>query len=187
MNEEKYTYSSCLDWCQIGLSQYGDVKVEMWSERDLGSKSYEDLKDFGGVFIGGGNTFHLLNEFKSSGFGVKLLKLLKETETPVIGGSAGALIFSESIDTATQYDSNDVDLKDLSGYKLTNGYHLWVHYDASSKDIINESTSKLSSQIIAIPENSGIIITNNSIEVVGEGDVVLFPEEKVFSKGSILD
>jgi len=188
MDENNISYPDCLNlnWCKNSMSTYGKYKVTMWTETDLENKSYDDLTSFGGIFIGGGNTFYLLNEFNKTKFGEKLVKLLKETEIPVIGGSAGALIFSQNIYTAIPYDENEIDLKDLTGYKLTDGYDLWVHYQNDMKNLIQEYTKMLNTKIIALAEDSGLLVTNDSIKVVGDGSVTIFPEDKQYTKDSLI-
>ena len=184
---KEYPYPSCHAWCKSSLGRYGNFNITMWTEKELEKYSFHELSNFGGIFIGGGNTFYLLSKFKELGFYKDLVKLLSTTEIPVIGGSAGALIFTETIETCIPLDTNDIGLKDLSGLKLTQGYNLWVHYDKSIEATINEYTKKTNSQIIALPEDSGLFINDSEINVVGENSVILFPEKIEYIKGSVVE
>ncbi len=152
----KHPYDSCLAWLKQELnSTKNNLSIEMWVEKDIYEKGYSDLLKFGGIYIGGGNTFYLLDEFRKSEFDKKLVKLLSETDIPVFGGSAGALIFTKGIDTAIPYDPNDVGLKDLSGLGVFNHY-IWVHYEDSMKGLVNEYSKKLGEKIYTVREDEWI-------------------------------
>lgn len=79
MHNGKYSYEDCYKWCSGMLSKYGDYKITMWDEESIKTHKYEDLLDFGGIFIGGGNTFYLLKAIKELGFDISLKRLLTET------------------------------------------------------------------------------------------------------------
>ena len=150
----------CFKWVNGELGEYGDFNITLVTEDDLKSISYDDLVGYGGVFIGGGNTFYLLQQLRVTGFDIKLVKLLSDTDIPVMGGSAGALIFGKSIKTAEPYDENFVNLKDLNGLNMVNGSNIWVHYVDSMKDLVKEYTELLKTKIICIPEDGGLYIRN---------------------------
>ena len=175
MNRIKHPYEECLSWLKNSLSQYGEFEITICNEEDLKEITYDDLLSFGGVFIGGGNTYKLLKNFKDSGFDKKLIRLLKRTDVPVIGGSAGALIFAKSIQTAEPYDSNDFGLDDFLGMNLVKGMNIWVHYQESMNNLIEEYVNRLGTKIIALPEDSGLYITDEKCIVVGENRVTIFP------------
>ena len=157
---KEYPYPSCLEWCNSWIKNYGDIKVTMWTEKDLENFSYEELSKFGGIYIGGGNTFYLLSKFREFGFDKGLVKILTTTEMPIAGGSAGALIFTDTIETCTVSDTNDIGLKDISGLKQTKGFNLAVHYEKRMDEIIMGYTRTTNSKIIAIPEDSGLFIND---------------------------
>ena len=128
------------------------------------------LKKFGAVYIGGGNSFKLMHELRSSGFDVKLKKYIQSGGI-VYGGSAGAIILGKSIATST--DKNLIKLKDLDGLNLVNGYSVFCHYDPKDNKIISK-LSKMK-KIIAIPEGSGAVVDNNHIRKIGMG-ICFFPK-----------
>jgi len=186
MHNGKYSYSDCYNWCNSMLSKYGQYKVTMWTEEEIKNHKYEDLLRFGGVFIGGGNTFYLLKTIKELGLDKSLRKLLMETDIPVSGGSAGALIFAKNIETANSLDPNNVNLENLDGLDMIHGNNVFVHYEDKWDNHIVNYISKSNNNIIGIPEDSGIFINNDRVSVVGEGDVKVFPEGKIYRKNSII-
>src|SRR3989344_5420800 len=75
----------------------------------------KDLKGFDGIYIGGGNTWSLIQEFKDSNFSYQLLQYF-EAGGQVYGGSAGAIILGKRIDTHD--DENNIGLSDIEGLNL---------------------------------------------------------------------
>lgn len=70
-------------WVNGELGEYGDFNIVLCTEDDLKRISYDDLIKYGGVFIGGGNTFYLLQQLRDTGFDMKLVRLLSDTDIPV--------------------------------------------------------------------------------------------------------
>ncbi|MFZ4500480.1 MAG: Type 1 glutamine amidotransferase-like domain-containing protein [Minisyncoccia bacterium] len=176
INSIKHPYPECLEWLQGNFAPLGFSNFVMWTEEDLQGKAVEDFTQFGGIYIGGGNTFKLLKELKEFGI-LAIFKDVAEKNIPIYGGSAGALIFAESIITAIPYDPNDVALVDLNGLNLIHNYNIWVHYKGSMDSLIQSYMSQYGLQkIIAIPESAGLVITNEHIEIVGPSKVTVFAD-----------
>ena len=174
IDKVKHPYDACLEWIKGELGDYGDFNITLFTEEDLKNISYDDLLKFGGIFIGGGNTFYLLQQLRLTGFDIKLVKLLNETDIPVLGGSAGAAIFAKSIKTAELYDENFVNLKDLNGLDMINGSNIWVHYEDSMRGLVREYTDLLKTKIICLREDEGVYLKNREEdgEEMGEVGVV---------------
>jgi dipeptidase E len=99
--------------------------VQTWTSLDEHSTS--DVQECGGVFIGGGNTYHLLSEVRRTGFD-EVLRDFARTRV-LYGGSAGAILFGSDIGTAGYFDSNDVGLVETKGLGLLGPYAVWCHYE----------------------------------------------------------
>lgn len=167
INTEKHPYSGCLEWLFGTLGPLGVKNIVMWVEDDLKQKKEEDFGQFAGIYIGGGNTFKLLKELKEFGT-FEILRKLAEKNVPVYGGSAGAIIFAKTIIPALSADENNVGLTDFSAYNLINDYDMWCHYSESLDSVVIKYMEKFNlEKIIAIPENAGLFVTNESIETVG--------------------
>ena len=78
----------------VRLHKRKDVRFEILD--DLSICAIEHLKIFDGIYIGGGNTWNLIQEFKKTGFSNVLTQYL-ETGKGVYGGSAGAIIMGKRI------------------------------------------------------------------------------------------
>lgn len=157
---DKFPYEDCLKWFTQTYKQYGITNIDMYT--DL-SKNI-NLNEYKGIFIGGGNTFKLLNEIKKFRFDIKLKEYLNN-DGFVYGGSAGAIIFGSSIDTASYADENYIDLKDLTGINILNNKKIWCHYNPKDH---KEELDKIKGEIILLYEESGIFFDGENITAVGK-------------------
>ena len=170
IDKKRYPYPECFKWINKTFNPLGLKKIELWTEKELKQKPESELKQFGGIYIGGGNTFYLLQELKDSGFLSKLDKLIKK-DVPVYGGSAGAIICGKTI--LTSHDENFVGLKNFDGMNLVNNFDLWCHYEPSMDNEILQYKQKYGLNVIALPEDCGLYVTNEIIEVVGPGSACI--------------
>jgi dipeptidase E len=168
MDRVKHPDRDCLLWLENNLSSYGNFDITLLNEEEIRKFKYDELLDFGGIFIGGGNTYKLLKILKETEFDKYLVKLLKETDIPVIGGSAGTVIFGRDIETVETMDINNVGLEDLSGMDMLSGKNIWVHYNESMDEDIQKYIERRGIEVIALPEESGLYVTNDSVQPVGE-------------------
>ena len=171
IDKKIHPYTECLKWIRGTFSPLGLEKIELWTEEDIRKK--DNLQRFGGVYIGGGNTFYLLKELRESGFLKKLENLIRNN-IPVYGGSAGTIIHAKSIVPALSADPNDVKLKDFDAMNFVRGYDLWCHYESSMSKEIRRYQEKYGMKVVALPENCGLYVTDKKIEVVGPGSAFLF-------------
>ncbi len=88
MDSQKY--DSCYTWIKNEIKNVNIPYIEMVrSKEELAAKN---MMDYSFLFIGGGNTFKLLYDLKSSGAFVNIQGYLNNGGV-VFGGSAGAIIF----------------------------------------------------------------------------------------------
>lgn len=173
-NTEKYPYSGCVTWLTSVLGPLGVKNIVMWVEGDLKDKTKEDYRQFSGIYIGGGNTYKLLKEFKEFGTFDILLDLAREG-MPIYGGSAGAIILAKTIIPAGFLDENKVGLTDFAALNLVHGYDVWCHYTGAEDHSIREYMSRFGlEKVIAIPENAGVIVSEDGFEEVGPGAINFF-------------
>lgn len=172
INKKEHPYGECFKWINGTFNPLGLKKIEMWTEKELREKPKSELEKFGGIYVGGGNTFYLLKELKESGFFRKLKKLIRKN-IPFYGGSAGAVICAKTIIPALSADLNEVGLKNFDALNFIKGYDLWCHYEPKMKTEIKEYIKKYKLKIITLPENAGLYVDNNIIHVVGSGSALI--------------
>jgi len=182
INTDKHPCSGCLEWLLDVFSLLGVKNIVMWVEDDLKQKQEKDFEEFGGIYIGGGNTFKLLKELKEFGT-FEILRRLAEKDVPIYGGSAGAIIFAKTIIPTLSADENFVELTDFAGLNLVNNYEIWCHHNESLDSLVKSYMDKYYlKKIIATPENAGLYVTENNVEVVGPGSVKIFEGEEIKTK-----
>lgn len=187
INKVKHPYPDCLKWIKNNFSPLGFDNFEMWDEEDLKNKKELDFAKFGGIYIGGGNTPKLLNDLRRFGT-IKILESLAVKGVPIYGGSAGAVILAKTIIPSLSSDPNEVGLTDFLSLDFVQGYDIWCHYDESDDSTIDEYMKKYNLQkLIALPEDSGLYVTDTEIKVIGPNNVTIFVDNKsVLSPGAII-
>ncbi len=171
IDKQKHTYSECLRWLKDTFNKFGINNYIMWTEEEL--RNIKDVPErFSGIYIGGGNTFYLLKTLKETKFWNMLKKFIKKG-IPLYGGSAGAIIFGRTI--ATSSDENIVQLDNLKGMNLLRNISLFCHYKEENDEIIKKQISKNDlKKIIALPETTGIYITDGKKIIIGKESAHLF-------------
>jgi dipeptidase E len=164
-------YEDCYQWINSVFRPLGITEIEMWT--DLGDKYPEDLKKFSSIYIGGGNTFYLLNVLRETGFN-NILKEYVDKKGIVYGGSAGAVIFGKDILTSSHMDPNYTNLKTFDGFNFLDNYSVWCHYKTSNDDLIKEYISKFGFSVIALPEEAGIVMNEGGLKVIGSSPAYIF-------------
>lgn len=169
-------YDSCLNWITNELKDVDISNIHMVrSARELVNK---DFNEYSAIFIGGGNTFKLLFELKLTGCFEKIKEYI-ENDGIIFGGSAGAIILGENIESCKCDDENEVGLIDTTGFNVLNGISLLCHFTNRDEEKIKYNTEfclNLSHKrkIIAIPEEDTIFINGKNIEIIGTEPYFIF-------------
>lgn len=169
--EGTVSYEDCHQWMTDAFHPMGIQEIVMWT--DLHQKTAEDLHQFSAVYIGGGNTFHLMNTMRSAGFD-EVLKEYIEGDGVVYGGSAGAIILGSNIMTCAHLDENKVGLRDFEGLDVLDGMAVWCHYERVNDESILEYTRKFHTLVLALPEESGAYYQDGHIRITGTKSAFLF-------------
>lgn len=158
MEPEDHPYNECLSWFQSVYRPYGIQHIEMCT--DLSAVSLDGR--YTAVFIGGGNTFKLLNDIRASRFDVQLLSYLQNGGL-LYGGSAGAIICGKTIATAAHLDENKVGLADWSGLNLLGGYDIFCHYTPQDDAVLGQYAENL----YILSEDAGLVCEDGIVSGVG--------------------
>ena len=176
-------YSSCYEWIKGELKDVDVPNIDMAvSGDDLFNKN---LENYSALFIGGGNTFKLLKDLKDSGSFEKI-KVFIENDGIVFGGSAGAIILGQCIDTCKYADKNEVDLKDLMGFDVVSYFSFLCHFTNQDKEKTELNKNYLlelskEEKIIALPEEDTIYYENGKFEIIGNRPFYIFEEGNMIS------
>jgi len=174
MDSNKYPYSECLKWLKGTFVSMGILNYKMWTEEEPSLLEKVEIDNFGGIYIGGGNTFYLMKTLKEFG-AWDFIKKAVEKDIPIYGGSAGAMIFAKTITPALKGDRNKVRLSDFSAMNMISNWELWCHYEERMDNYIHEYIQKYSfEKIVALTEGNGLYITNQGIRLEGQESAQVF-------------
>jgi dipeptidase E len=152
-------------WLRDQISRRGSsAEVVTWTT--LGRKKPAELDGFDLLFVGGGNTFRLLKHLKDHGF-VEPVRQWVQAGGNYYGGSAGAVIATDSIAIAEHEDSNNVGLLDLDGLGLLSGIGFLPHYTSHQENLARSLSRRYRLPIVAVPEAAGLIVEGAAVRVVG--------------------
>lgn len=179
MDETDHPYDSCYEWIKEEISSIDIPNIEM--VRSFEEFANKDFNKYSLIYIGGGNTYKLLNGIKTTNTYDKLKEYIKN-DGIVYGSSAGAVIFGKDINIIEVMDNNNVGIKDTSGFDYLNGISLFVHYTNYKSKYTEEENKKLTKKytdfivnytkknekVIAFPEEDTVFFDGNNIRVIGE-------------------
>lgn len=170
-------FESCLNWFKKESGRYGKIEIKMLTNLNENI----NLNEYDAIYIGGGNTYKLLKKLRNYGFDKKLIDFYNLGKK-IYGGSAGAIIFGANINigkVCADPDRNNVRLKDCSGFNLLNNYDIQCHFNDAQLDKQKEYFTHSKRNIIAIPEESAILIENNKFLVLGTEPITVISPKKI--------
>ena len=167
---EKDKYDSCYEWIKGELGSVDIPGITMIrSAEELAQKH---LADYSFLFIGGGNTFRLLSEIKRVHMFEPIQEYLQNGGV-AFGGSAGAIIFGENLESCALDDDNEVGLKDTKGFDVLNGVSFLCHFtnripehDQRSEDYLLKISDHR--KTYALPEEDTLFLNEAELEEIGD-------------------
>lgn len=174
---EESKYNSCYDWFSEEIKNMNLTKFEMVkSSLELSKKK---LTNYSAIFIGGGNTYKLLNEIKKYSNYEKIIDYLNKDGT-IFGGSAGAIIFGDDINCCLLDDKNSINLKDTKGFNLLNNYSILCHLKNKNLKRNCQYLAEYSKKhkLMYLPEEDVILIENKKVSIIGNEKYIIFKNGK---------
>ncbi len=120
------------------------------------------------VFVSGGNTFHLLNQARLTGFGTWLKEHIEDIV--YVGSSAGSILVTPNIGIASvdEGDENLPGLTDLTGLSLTD-FEISPHTPEMVSYAGNEHyAGSISNKLYACTDQSAVVVHDGGLEFIGE-------------------
>jgi dipeptidase E len=116
-------------------------------------------------YVCGGNTFYILDRMRKTGVDKILINAVKKGKF-YLGVSAGSIIPGPDIEVAGLGDSNDVNLKDLTGLKLV-PYIITPHYNQKEEsDVQKFKEKRKGEQIIALTDDQAIFVEDGKMVLI---------------------
>lgn len=128
------------------------------------------ITDYDGIYLSGGNTYHLINGLRKLGMDNILVKLVSETDIPIIGVSAGGIVLTLDIRSATA--ENDLSLANHNGLNIVKS-GFYPHFKEENLDQLVEIrqfldiTTNAIREVFALPEFSGLVVENRKVSPLG--------------------
>lgn len=164
-------YSTVDVWMNSVTRLHEREDIQFETADDLRKYSLASLEEFSGIYIGGGNTWNLIQELKDSGFDDILMRYI-ESGGQIYGGSAGAIIMGKRIDTHN--DEGEAGLQDVSGFNFLNNFSVACHFKDEQNDRFKTWATNNSLPIVCLPEETGLIIQNSNALCVGTKPCVTY-------------
>ena len=167
MEEEQY--GGCYQWISRELAWLELPGIEM--VRDAKEILEKNLLDYSFLFLGGGNTFRLWQKLKESGASERMKAYLAAGGI-AFGGSGGAIIFGESLETCRLDDKNEVGIEDFTAFNFLHGVSLFCHYTNHGLEENKEREAYLlefsqTHKVLALPEETTLFLQENQVEILG--------------------
>lgn len=152
MEPHMFTYDECYNWFQSTYAPYGITKTELCT--DLTGLTLS--QHYSAVFIGGGNTFKLLQAVQQSDF-AKQIRAYVQAGGMLYGGSAGAILCGKTIASAAFLDENNCGLQDLSALDLLGGSDVFCHNRPGKEQ--DTFITHLGMRLYMLYEESGLLLS----------------------------
>ncbi|HEX6977099.1 MAG TPA: Type 1 glutamine amidotransferase-like domain-containing protein [Patescibacteria group bacterium] len=172
LNRTKTGFEASYDWFSTVIVKHSnqkDIDFTMLLEDD----EIPDLKLYDSIYMGGGNTYKLLNYIKKSGLDEKIKTFIKNGGI-VYGGSAGAIILGKDIRTVEE--ENDSNYSYYEGLNLLGGKSVICHYKEEADKNVYKTIKKTKSEVLALPEDSGMILDSEGKMEEKVGTIYIFNE-----------
>jgi dipeptidase E len=152
----------------VNLWQHGYPWVDLVDFSASSVNWQERLGEADILFMSGGNTFHLLDQARRTGFATWLNENIPNKV--YVGVSAGSILVAKSIEVATiePADPNLPGLTDLTGLGLVD-FELETHCDEARFKLMAEWARARQRKVYALDDQSAVKVIDEKAEVVGEG------------------
>lgn len=164
-------YPTAHIWMESILDIHERNDIQFETADDLLKYRLEDLKNFDAIYIGGGNTWSLIQELRDAGFSDILIQYI-QAGGQVYGGSAGAIIMGKRIDTHD--DENKIGLQDTSGFNLLNNFSVACHFKDDQNNRFKTWAIENNLPIVCLPEETGLVIEKGVAFCAGTKPCVVY-------------
>jgi dipeptidase E len=152
----------------LNLWRFGYNWIDIIDPTATGVDWQSRLADVDVVFVGGGNTFHLLDQYRKTGFGDWLNEAVK---TKVyVGVSSGSIVASPTIDACMipEGDENIPNVTDLTGLGWVN-FEIEPHCDDKRFAVLEEYAKSRNNSVYALDDQTAIVVNDSEVKVASEG------------------
>ncbi|MBU3958171.1 MAG: peptidase E [Nanoarchaeota archaeon] len=157
---EKYYVGECKkDLLEVGIDEK-NIKV-----LDLDHQiSYSEVAGFDVIYMCGGNTFHLLNTVRKTGFDKAIKQFLEEGKV-YTGVSAGSILMGPNIEIAKLGDKNECGVTNFTGLGYIDSA-ISPHYNEDERKKVEDFKKKTNYPILPLKDNQALLVLDNKTEII---------------------
>ena len=150
------------------LQRYGFYQIDIVDISADGVDWQTRLDSCDILWLSGGNTFHLLDQVRKTGFDVWLKDNIDKKV--YVGGSASTILMTPSIAVAAipPGDENYLNLQDLTGLGFVN-FEIEPHCDQHRFKQVEEYSKTRPNAVYALDDLSALKIVDDTVEVISGG------------------
>jgi dipeptidase E len=164
-------YTTASSWMKQVLLEHGREDIVCVVADDLSTIQEADMALYHAAYIGGGDTWSLVQECVDSGFSTVLARYA-ENGGVVYGGSAGAIMLGARLDT--HHDKNEVGYTKMEGLSLLGAYSVACHVVESELAQYALWAKEHEAPLLCLSEETGLVVLNNHFECVGAQSCVVY-------------
>ena len=155
----------------ITLRRHGFSRIDVVDPSAAGVLWQKRLEAADVIFVGGGNTFHLLDQARKTGFGEWTIGEVSNHKKVYLGASAGSLLVTSTIAVASVEggDENLVGLTDLRGLALVDFEFLPHVPDDITLDAARHYASQTSRKLYVADNQSAVQVQDGVVRMLSEG------------------
>jgi dipeptidase E len=150
------------------MEGFGVTRIEMGSVLE---KEPRSLARYGGLYIGGGDTYRLRESLRENGFD-RVLTDAVLGGLPVFGGSAGAIILGADISTWVPDGVERPSVQAARGLDLLGGYSVWAEYEPRHAPAAQTWIASRQSPLLGLACAAGVIFEADQMYACGPEVVV---------------
>lgn len=157
-------FEGCFDWISKTLGGVFEDFIEIDMCLDLHLINEEFLEKYDAIYIGGGNTYKLLDILYTTNSFPLIKDYIIKKKGFVYGGSAGAIIMGKTIETVKE--ENDKNYKHSLGLNVLGEKSVRCHFDASKPNykVKTFKENNPTFDIICLPEEVGMAFDTDTGE-----------------------
>lgn len=157
------------------LQRYGFYQIDIVDISADGVDWRARLADCDVLWLTGGNTFHLLNQMRKTGFDTWLRQNIESKV--YVGGSASTIVMTPTIKIAEGIDDNFLKLDDLTGLGYVD-FEINVHCDEQTMKDTKRYAEQSEYDVYAIDDLTAIKVIDGTVEVISGGSWKFYQSPK---------
>ncbi len=170
IRQEGIGMEGCYDWFSgVVTTHAADKEIDfvlLSEEQEIPA-----LEGFASVYLGGGNTYRLLRYLLAKQGHQKLQAYIRSGGI-IYGGSAGAVVLGKEIRTVEEERLEGV--PSTKGLNLLQEQSVLPHFLPADQQRVQDLATKLHTDIIAIPEDAGLVLDAGGSLITRIGSVTFF-------------